>query len=249
MSMRGTLLVLASVLAAGCMTPGTTVDPESGPDLDVLSFIACAQTHTFAPYPVEAFAGMLPEGWALQPADSMGRTTQFYYAASACEGAAEAWGYLFVTPPDGNDENASGDLWPLGGLVSGDGLLATYERWGLAGTVLDGDVTVQLSAPAPGSVVSATRAAGPEETFEVDAAGRGVEAPFHGGVFRVWIPSEEDATGVAGSFLYSWPEGGVELGLGGGTLRYDGPLLNAPPAGPAVVHMVRDVTVDVTRTA
>jgi len=124
------LLVLAALALAGCAAPAALEDALAGIGLGI-AMGGCTQTHTFAPYPVEAFDGMLPDGWSLQTADPAGRTTFFNLAASSCERAvattaagadpvepfAEAWGYLFVVPPGGASEDASADLWPLGGTT------------------------------------------------------------------------------------------------------------------------------------
>lgn len=257
------LLVLVAALAlAGCAAPAATEGPATSAPESRLDLVDCEQTHTFAPYPVEAFAGTLPDGWTLQPADAAGRTTQFYLAGSRCasasaahaganasmDGLAEVWGYLFVVPPGGADANYSGELWPLGAVVTHDEALRVYEAWGFGGLVVQGAAEVATLAETPAAVASRTRSDAGGETFEVTAAVRPQPAPFHDGTFRVWVPSA-DADGVAGAIVYAWNAEGQQVGLGGGTLRYEGELLNAPPAGPVVVHHVRGVPVTVTRAA
>lgn len=250
-------LILAVALLAGCAAP------EASPEADVvrasaISSADCEQTHTFVPFPMEAFAGMLPEGWALQPADPAGRTTQFYLAGSRCATASasspntsatieelkEVWGYLFVIPPEGANDSLDGELWPLGGVVSHGDALRVYEAWGLGGVVVQGGTEILVTVAGP-ALTSRTWAANDEESFEVDASAPAQEAAFHDGAFRIWIPAD-DEDGVDGSILYAWPEGGTDLGLGSGTMRYAGPLLNAPPATPAVVHHVRGVSANAT---
>lgn len=260
--MRVALLTVALAVLAGCATPSATVEVPPAVGMPSLATVGCSQTHTFAAYPVEAFDGMLPEGWRLQPADPYGRTTQIYLAGSLCESAiatvdgqardlgplGEVWGYLFVIPPEGADDAYDGELWPLGGIVDGADALGIYHAWGLGEVAVEGEVALSLAAPVPGSTLSQTSATGASEAFEVDASARSASTPFHAGAFRVWIPAD-DEDGIAGASVYAWPEGGTDLGLGPGSLRYDGPLLNAPPIGPALVHHVRDVSANATRLA
>lgn len=252
-------LVLLAALLAGCAAPVVApVEDASGAGSATLAFEGCVQTHTFATYPIEAFDGMLPEGWTVQPADAAGRTTQFYLTGSRCATAVasvngasatieelkEVWGYLFVVPPNGTDDAYDGELWPLGGFVSHGDALRVYTAWGLGDVVVQGETEILIDARAPGAVTSRTWASGEGETFEVDGGARGEPGPFHDGAFRVWIPAEG---GAAGAFVYAWPEGATDLGLGPGTMRYGGPLLNATPATAVLVHHVEGVGGNATR--
>lgn len=253
--MRAAVAIVLLALLAGCVDVPEEPGPIASPT-GRIEMLACDQTHTFASFPVEAFDGMLPEGWTVQPADSMGRTTTFYLAGSRCDSgrvhgertadlgeAKEVFGYLFVVPPNGTDDRFVGELWPLGGVVSHGDALARYAEWGLADVVVQGKTEVRFENVPGQLLTSRTWMDNGEETFEVNAAVPIRPAEFHEGVFRVWVPAEG---GVAGALTYAWP-GGEEIGVGAGEMRYEGALLNAPPTYGVVVHHVRAVDATVER--
>lgn len=247
------LLVLAAAAAAGCVEI-PDAEPSTPPTFRQLTMDECIQTHTFASFPKEVFDGVLPEGWTVLPADPAGRTTQFYLAGSACARALvsgqrgvadlgpykEVFGYLFVEPPGGPSADVSGDLWPMGGVVSHGDALRAYDAWGANGTVVQGRTEIRFDELPVEIVASRTYADNGEETFEVNAAVPAGSEAFPEGAFRIWMPAGDGAQPTR-SIVYAWTPGGEEIGIGGGELSYDGPLGNAPPAHGVVVHHVRGV--------
>lgn len=250
--MRPAAIAFLVLTLAGCAGPAPPT--ATSPPPPVVELSGCDQTHVLLTFPAEAFAGTLPEGWALASDDAAGRTAKLELYTSDCDTAtfagtsegryAEMWGHLLVVPPNGTTEGAS-DRWPIGGASTSEAALAAYEEWGLHEVLAIGDVGVYPMPISTGDFATVvTQARTAEEHFFVRAEENLQPGAWPEGAIRLWIPGESDALG---SLRFAWDANGTQVGVGSGALQYEGPLLNAAPLYPGIEHRVGDVNVRVTR--